>query len=142
INCTGDEIGGVGRAAFAALVEDTLDVADCHDSIARQPSEPLYDIAELPDVARPVVTLKHLHGGGRELADRKARMPAFLDEMPHERRDVATPVAKRRQVDRDNVETVEEVLAKAPVGNKRAHIAVRGGNNADVGLQRLAAAHR
>src|SRR3546814_2087350 len=62
------------------------------------------------------------------------------DEMIDERRDVAAPVAQRRQRHRDHVEAVEEILAEPAIGNQAAHVAVGRGDDAHIGLERLATA--
>src|SRR3546814_3209990 len=68
--------------------------------------------------------------GGRELAVGQSRMAPGRDEMIDERRDVAAPVAQRRQRHRDHVEAVEEILAEPAIGNQAAHVAVGRGDDA------------
>ncbi len=48
--------------------------------------------------------------------------------------------AQRRKVDREHTDAVPEILAELAVGDHRADVAVRRGDDADVGLERLLAA--
>src|SRR3990172_11874747 len=51
--------------------------------------------------------------------------------------DVLPSLAQRRDMDRDDVQPIEEVLAKAPVGDRLGEIFVRGRDDADVNLHIL-----
>ena len=55
-----------------------------------------------------------------------------LDEVVHQDRDVLAPLAQRRQVDRDDVEPVEEVVAELPLGDQRAQVALAARDDPDV----------
>ena len=64
-----DTIGGFsGKSSIPAAGQHRFDIAHAHDRITRQHGEPLDDIAEFADVARPVVAFEQLHCGGRKLA--------------------------------------------------------------------------
>ena len=52
--------------------------------------------------------------------------------MVDEQRDLLAPLAQRRDVQPDDVEAVEEVLAEAAVGDQRVEVGVGGGDDADV----------
>ena len=55
-------------------------------------------------------------------------------------RQVVEPIAQRRQVDREDVEPVVEVLAELALRDQRLEVAVGGRDDADVDLDRLGAA--
>ena len=57
--------------------------------------------------------------------------------MLHEQRNVVAAFAQRRQLHRDHVQPVEEILAKRSVGDHPREIRVRGGDDADVDLDRV-----
>ena len=56
--------------------------------------------------------------------------------------DVVGARAKRRDPERHDVEPVEKVLAEVALGGERLQIAVRSGDEADVGLERARAAEQ
>ena len=61
--------------------------------------------------------------------------------MHRESRDVGRPLPERGEGEVDDVEAVEKVLAEVSGGDHRLEIAIRGGNDAHVGVNRLIAAH-
>ena len=61
--------------------------------------------------------------------------------MPDEQRDIRRTVAQRRHVERNHVETEEQVFTKAPFGDAAGQVLVRGRDDSHVHTNRLAAAH-
>src|SRR5436305_15247410 len=61
--------------------------------------------------------------------------------MAGEERDVLPPLAQRRQRYRDDVQAIEEVLAERPFADPFFQIAVGGGDQPDVRLDRPRGAH-
>ena len=57
--------------------------------------------------------------------------------MLHEQRNVVAPLAQRRQLHRDDVQAVEQILAERALGDHLREIGVRRGDDADVDLDRL-----
>ena len=95
-------------------------------------------VLQLPDVAGPVVALEHGQGLRGDAAHLLAELLAeLLEEVGDEQRDVLAALAQRRQVDRDDVEAVEEVLAHRPLRHRRLEVAVGGGDEPHVGLDVL-----
>ena len=95
-------------------------VVDVQISAAAQHGDPLHQVLELAHVARPVVAAQDLERGvGDRLDLGAALLVQHLEEVHHEQRDVLAPLAQRRHLDRDHVEPVEEVLAEAPVADRR-----------------------
>ena len=102
----------------------------------------LDDVLQLTDVARPVVLLEHGQGLRRHAPRRPAHLlRQLLDEVGDQQRDVLAAIAQRRQVERDDVETVEEILAQDALGDGAPDVAVRGGDEADVDLDVAGVAH-
>jgi hypothetical protein len=60
-----------------------------------------------------------------------------FEEAVDEQRDVFAAAAQRRQVDGDDVEAIEEVVAELALANGLAQIDVGGGDDADVDLRFL-----
>ena len=57
--------------------------------------------------------------------------------MLDQQRDVFLAIAQRRQLHRDDVQAVEQVLAKLALGNHFREVAVGGGDDAHVDLHRV-----
>ena len=101
----------------------------------------LHDVLELADVAGPLVGLERGHGFRREPVDgllHLAREPG--QELFGDEGHVAGAVPKRRQLDGNHVEPVEEVLAELPLGDRPRQVAVGGGDDPDVRGNLLGAA--
>ena len=56
----------------------------------------------------------------------------LADEVFDEYGDVLAPLAQRRDLDRDHVEPVEEILLELALGDELPQVAVGGGDHADV----------
>ena len=68
------------------------------------------------------------------------RLRELRHEPPHQQRDVVDALAQRRHVDREDVQAIEQVLAKAAVGNPQLQVAMGRGDDAGVEMNRLRAA--
>ena len=103
--------------------------------------EPLDQVLELADVARPPVLLQHRHRRVGDALDRlpEPRVVAAQEELG-ELRDVLGALAQRRQLDRDDVDPVVEVLAEPPFLDRLLEIDVGRRDQAELGLDRLGAA--
>ena len=81
-------------------------------------------------------------GGGGQAQGRASTLAALLGEkMPGQRHDVVRALAQCGNQQRENVESVIDVLAQHPAGNRFGHVTVGGGDQADVERDRLFAAH-
>ena len=110
---------------------------DLRPSLAER-DRALDDVLELADVARPVIRhqppqplLRHRRRAASELGRQ------LLQEVLHEERDVVATFAQRRQLDRNHVQPVVEILAKRSFGHHLREIRVRRGDDADVDLDRV-----
>src|SRR3989441_1228496 len=65
----------------------------------------------------------------------------FRDEHPDQQRDVAAPLAQRRQIHREHVEPVEQIVAERPPGDRFLERFVRRGDHPHVDIDRLRTAH-
>ena len=75
----------------------------------------LDDVLELANVARPVVLGQQVERVRRQLESALAGSPRrTFEEVVDEQRDVVLAIAQRRQLNRDDVEAVEEILAELP----------------------------
>ena len=97
--------------------------------LAREHDESLDEVLKLADVAGPVVLLQGFEERGFEFGRRADVLLGGLRcEVRGEDGDVFAPLAQRRQVQRHDVETIEEVLTEAPVLDLMFEVAVRGGD--------------
>ena len=135
-----------GRRRLCLFLDgfDQLGGDVAHDDLAalRHEDEPLDEVLQLPDVSRPVVVPEKLH----DLRIRPGDLPVelaveFIDKVAHERGDVLLALPQRRDVDRHDVEPVEEVLPEETFLHILLEVAVRGGHEPHVHLDRLDAAH-
>src|SRR6185436_5967409 len=94
---------------------------------------PLDHVPELANVAGPGVALErreaHLRDGLDALVE---RLRELVDEGPDEDRDVLDPLAQWWNLDGEDIEAVEEILAEGPVGDGFPEVAVGGGDHAHV----------
>ena len=90
----------------------------------RQDQQPLDDVAQLADVARPVVALQR---GQRVLAHRPGRQAGGVGDAPQQigrqLRDVLAALAERRHAQRHHVQAMEQLLAEAAGGDLVLQIA-------------------
>src|SRR5438445_728234 len=94
-------------------------VLDADEPRPAQHHRPLDDVAQLAHVARPVIALELLVRLAGEAADLAVVLPIeLLDEALAQQRNVLAALPQRRQVDREDVEPIEEVLAQLAVGNR------------------------
>src|SRR5690606_34091195 len=138
----GADLEADAAGAALALAESGGEVALAHAGVAAEDHRALDGVLELADVAGPAPGLQGLHGLGREAVERLAVLRAVPDEeVLGEQRDVAVALAQRRQVHADDVQAVEEVLPEAARLDLLLDVAVARGDDADVGVERLRAAH-
>ena len=104
--------------------------------------QPLDQVAQLPDVARPVIELHHFQRLWGDVFDPQ---PLFLrmhaEKMPGQQRDVLFPLAQRRDHHRQHVQPIEQVVPEIPLLDFLGQILVGGRDDPDVHLDQLGAAH-
>ena len=96
-------------------------------------------VAQLADVAEPGQRLQEAQ---RLRQQRQAPRLEAAQEVLGQRLDVLGPLAQRRQVDLEDVEAEEQVVAEAALGDAARQVLVRRGQDADVERLRLVAADR
>ena len=97
---------------------------------------PLQHIAKLSNVARPVVLEKRLSCLARQTSGWPAEGPAdLLQKRLAQRNDVGRTLAQRRNLDVEDAEAVEQVLAKVAALDGFPQVAVGRGDHPDVRLQ-------
>jgi hypothetical protein len=100
---------------------------------AAEQGRPFDDVAQLAHVAFPGIILKLGVGG---FADPDHVLFELLGEVRNkmlgEQADIVSAFAQRRQVDRDHVEAIVEILAKLAFANRLFNVAVRRGDYTDV----------
>src|SRR4030095_300988 len=106
-----------------------------------QNRRPLQDIAKLSNVPGPVILEKGLLCIARQTSRWPAEGPAdLLQERLAQRHDIDATIAQRRNLDVEDAEAVEEVLAKVAALDGFAKVAGGRGDDPDVRLQEARAA--
>src|SRR5579883_21578 len=101
----------------------------------------VHGVFELAHIAAPGMSGERLDEGGGQRAEGDAvGGRVFLGEMLGQGRDVARPLAQRRQAKVHDVEAEIEILAEAALAHLLFEVAVRGGEEADVHLDGMRAA--
>src|SRR5882724_1584146 len=133
----GDFAGGGGRDAHrqraAPLADVAWDVRGADLALGREHHHRLDEILELADVPRPIGIDENLLRVGRDAAEVAVVLLCELrDERADQERDVAAPLAQRRQIHREHVEPVEQVVPERPQRDRFLERPVRRGDHADV----------
>src|SRR5207249_2113606 len=100
-------------------------------------------VLELAYVARPVVALQHALQARRDLRPRAAGpLGLAFQKVIEQRQHVVWTVLERRELDRDRIEAVQQVLAEAALPRVALQVAVRRRDEAHVDLLHLRGADR
>ena len=117
------------------LAEDVA--ADLQRAPGREDDGALEDILQLADVAGPGISSQPLH---RLLADAVDALAdprgKFIQEESHQERDVLRPLAERGKRDREDTESIVQVLAERLLADGLEQIAVGGGDDPDIDFPR------
>src|SRR3970282_1670667 len=98
----------------------------------REDQRPSHDVLQLADVPRPGISGEEVH---RLVADGLlAQGGEELQKVAGQDRDVLRPLPERRKVDRDNVDTIEQVLAEPSGLDQFLEVPVRRREDPDVDL--------
>src|SRR5208283_3888602 len=101
----------------------------------RENHRPFNEISQLTYVAGPVPGHKGLHGFGRNAGYRLPHSAAQTgNEMLDEERNVLAALAQGWHLDRENIESIEQVLAKGPLTNHFAQVPVGGRNQTRIDM--------
>src|SRR5262249_2928476 len=107
---------------------------------AAQEERPMYDVAQLSDVARPGMGLEPCQGIGSETHRLSAR-GELREQMLGEGGNAAAAIAERRKRQRADGEPVEEIVPELPGTSRGQQVAIGGGDDADVHVRRAARTH-
>ena len=98
------------------------------------------DIAQLANIARPVVLGQQVHRPLREPAETRSALLAMeRDEMIDQQRNVLTARTQRRQVELYYFEAVVEIAPEFPLRDRLTKVAVGRGNQPDIDGDRFGA---
>src|SRR5206468_5480506 len=112
-----------------------------HEQLALQDHEPPNHVLELANISRPAVFLEKPHRLRRD--SRRAAIVLFAEaaqEVPDERRNFFPARSQWGNGDRDHVEPIVQILSKLAVGHEHGEVAIRRGDEANVGRDQLRAA--
>ena len=113
-----------------------------HHTVAVAHDDAVFDgSAEFADIAGPVVFHHRWQGVLAEgLEGFAIGFGQFFEKMVGQHGDVTLARTQRRKLDGDDAETPVEIFAKFAFLDHLCEVAVRGGNDADIDLDRLATA--
>ena len=97
-----------------------------------------YHVFQLAHVARPLHAAQRTQRLGGNAVD-IAPHPAsnFKGESFHQQRDIFRALAQWRQMDREDVQSIVEIVTKFAIGDHLLQIAVSGCDQAHIGLDQL-----
>src|SRR4051794_7223535 len=131
----------VARAALARAEELVGETLDRETAAAGHDERAIDHVAQLADVARPLVLLQRFD---EVRFDRLHlllfRLVQLLQEEVREERDVFETLAQRRDLDREDIQPVVEILAHLAVDDRLLRIAIRRGDDARFDVDLLVAA--
>ena len=129
------------RDALGVRGHRRLRQLDRQDWSRRYDDRALDDVAQLTDVAGPRVALEGQHVVFRDRLDLLAeRFAELVDEAPDKERQVVSALAQRRDPNRKHVQPVVEILAERALRDALLEIAVGGGDDRRLDVDRLRAA--
>ncbi len=108
-----------GSPVACCVAAPSTEDRTCGDRRARrQDHRPLDRVLQLANVAGPVVLLQPGQHAVVDPVDAPAGpMRVLLNEVLDQRRNVVAPLAQRRDLDRDHVEAIEQILLELAVGD-------------------------
>src|SRR5882724_10783531 len=93
----------------------------------------LEQIFEFANVARPGVGDERVHGFGWNVLHGFIQTTAeLLHEVADKKRDVLAAIAKRRNLNRENIQAIEKITAEFAFGDQAAQVRVGGGDHAGI----------
>jgi hypothetical protein len=111
------------------------------EELALEDDEPSNHVLELANVARPTVFLEEPHRLRRD--SRRAAVVLLAEaaqEVPNERRNFFPARSQWRNGNRDHIEPIVQILSKLSVGHEHGEVAIRRGDEANIGRDQLRAA--
>src|SRR5882724_11264250 len=134
---------GLVRAFDNAAEELGRQVVRFDTDLRADDDQPLDQIAQLAHVAGPWIAKKNFKCTFAEFASFfSVSGTEFIQEMASQDGDVRGAIAEWRNEKRNDVETVEKVLAKTAMQNFLFEILIRGGKHADIDATGLVRADR
>src|SRR5437016_2825891 len=100
-----------------------------------RPLDQIRELADVPGPSVPTECIQRLARDDLDPAVHGTRVP--LDEIAHQGRNILGPLAERRDMDREHVEPVVEVVPEALLFHHPQEVAVRCGDEAHVDLDGL-----
>ncbi len=130
-----------GVVAAGRRRDGELQVRALDPLVLAEQDRPLEHVLELADVAGPRMRLERRDRVVGDADDLLLQpLVELLDDVLHEQRDVADPLAQRRDLQRHHVEPVVEVVAEVAALDLGLEVAVGRGHEPHVDLERLDAA--
>src|SRR5580692_43680 len=107
---------------------------------ASQQHQPLHHVAQFPHIPRPGVRLQ----SRQSLRAKRNRLPSILRanlrrKMPHQQRDILSPLPQRRQHQRKNINPVKQILPEFLLPNPSFQITMRSHYHPHIHTHRLVA---
>src|SRR5439155_7049763 len=124
---------GLVRALHNAAEKFGRQVVRLDANLRTDDDEPLDEVAQLADITGPRIAEKNFESAFAEFASFFSVSGAeFVQKMAGQDRNVCGAVAERGNEERNDIETIKEILAKPAVQDFLFEIFVGGGDDADV----------
>ena len=95
---------------------------------------PFHEVFQFADVSREGVGHEQLQGGRRDKLTVLGRREILPEEMVHQEGNILAPLPERRHLELNDVEPVKEIFPERVFPDLLFEVAVRGGDDPDVGL--------
>src|SRR5260370_10118586 len=126
------------RRGWRAIQKDSVKLQ--YRPLGQNPRS-LDNVLQYANVTGPGVRVHAVHAAGAKALDGFAEPAAkTVQEESDEETDVRHALTERRDLDGDDIETIQQIKSKSSVANRLIKISIRGGDHADADPDRSAAA--
>lgn len=117
-------------------------IVHLHAVAIHEDAQALHEVFQFAHIARPAIGKQH---SGRIFSEPQQRpvllVTEALEKALRQDQDVHAALAKRRQMQRNNVQAIVQILTKTPGSDLAFQISVGGGHDADIYLLAARASH-
>ena len=136
-----DTISQAGRAGSCSAQEGSEILAS--DLLILRGEQHLpQDIRELTNIAGPAVVDQSLRGARAESPPDAFLPTDRVEKMLNQQGDVRPPLAQRRQVDADHIQTIEEIRSKDALSHQVLEVRIRGADDPRIDRKAVPSADR
>ena len=115
-------------------------IGTSNSSSRRKDDCALDEVSQFPNISRPCIVRQSFHGCLGYGSYLSSHAPGKLrHEKVRQQRNILAPFAKRRNLDRKNVEAIEKILAELLLSNHGGKVTMGRGNDPHIDLDRFGA---